>query len=101
MLVNYLMKPMITLLKATSMEWGREEVDVQGIDQGKKREHVNNWKKLALALAQGKGGIATASTQNFTVQFHNDYGALTWWGKQADKVIKQPANQESLKEWLQ
>lgn len=86
--MNYSMKPMITLLKATSMEWGRGKVGVQGIDQGKKREHVNSWKKPALALAQGKGAMATASTRNFTVQFHNDCGVLTWWGKQADKVIK-------------
>lgn len=86
--MNYLTKPMVTLLKATSMEWGRGEVGVQGIDQGKKREDVSSWRKLALALAQGKVGIAPASTRDFTVQLHNDYGVLTWWGKQADKVIK-------------
>lgn len=91
---------MITLLKATSREQWKGEVGVQGINQGKKREHVNDWKKLALALAQGKGGIAPASTCNFAVPFHNDYGVLMWW-KQADKVIKQRPNQESLKEGLQ
>lgn len=99
--MNYLMKPMITLLKATSMEWGKGEVGVQGIHQGKKSEQVNNWKKLTLALAQGKGGIATASTCNLAVPFHNDYGVLLRWGKQADEVIEQLPNQESLKDWLQ
>lgn len=92
------MKPMITLLKAASMEWRKGEVGVQGRDQGKKREHVNNWKKLALALAQGKGDIAAASTCNMAAPFHNDYGVLMRWGKQADEVIEQPPNQESLKD---